>query len=51
MPPVSAFYADLRSIDEMIDQTLGRALDLFGIDAGITKRWGEDVGGTPAERK
>ena len=35
----------------MIDQTLGRALDLFGIDAGITKRWGEDVGGAPARRK
>ena len=51
MPPVPAFYAGLRSIDEMIDQTLGRALDLFGIDAGITKRWGEDVGGAPAARK
>ena len=49
--PVPAFYAGLRGIDEMIDQTLGRALDLFGIDAGITKRWGEDVGGAPAERK
>ena len=51
MPPVPAFYADLRSIDEMIDQTLGRALDLFGIDAGITRRWGEDVGGPPSERR
>ena len=51
MPPVPAFYAELRSIDEMIDQTLGRALDLFDIDTGLTKRWGEDVGGTPAERK
>ena len=51
MPPVPAFYAELRSIDEMIDQTLGRALDLFGIEAGITKRWGEDVGGAPGERK
>ena len=51
MPPVPAFYAGLRSIDEMIDQTLGRALDLFGIDAGITRRWGEDVGGPPSERR
>ena len=48
MPPVPAFYAELQGIDEMIDQTLGRALDLFGIEAGITKRWGEDVGGAPA---
>ena len=51
MPPVPAFYAELRDIDEMIDQTLGRTLDLFDIDAGITKRWGEDIGGAPAERK
>ena len=51
MPPVPAFYADLRSVDEMIDQTLGRALDLFGIDAGITRRWGEHVGGPPSERR
>lgn len=43
MPPVPAFYTKPRSIDELVDQTLGRALDLFGIDAGITRRWGEDV--------
>jgi flavin prenyltransferase len=44
-PPVPAFYAKPRTIAEMIDQTLGRALDLFGIDTGMVKRWGETAGG------
>jgi 4-hydroxy-3-polyprenylbenzoate decarboxylase len=45
-PPVPAFYAKPRSLEEMIDQTLGRALDLFGLDAGVVRRWGESA---PAE--
>ena len=40
-PPVPAFYAKPQSLEEMIDQTLGRALDLFGIDIGTVRRWGE----------
>jgi 4-hydroxy-3-polyprenylbenzoate decarboxylase len=40
-PPVPAFYARPRNLDEMIDQTLGRILDLFGLDAGTVRRWGE----------
>jgi flavin prenyltransferase len=44
MPPVPAFYAKPKSIDDMIEHTTGRALDLFGIDAGMAKRWGEDIG-------
>ena len=40
-PPVPAFYAKPQSLDEMIDQTLGRILDLFGLDAGTVRRWGE----------
>ena len=42
-PPVPAFYARPKSIEEMVDQTIGRTLDLFDIDAGLTKRWGEDI--------
>ncbi len=45
MPPVPAFYHRPQSIDDIVDQTVGRALDLFGIDAGIVKRWKEDGGG------
>jgi len=38
-PPVPAFYARPQSIDEMIDHTLGRVLDLFDIDLGTVRRW------------
>jgi len=45
-PPVPAFYSRPASLDEMVDHTLGRVLDLFGIDSGTVRRWGE--GDTPA---
>ena len=44
MPPVPAFYARPKNIDEMFEHTVGRALDLFGIETGSVRRWGEDVG-------
>ena len=40
-PPVPAFYAKPQTLAEMIDQTLGRVLDLFGLDTGAVRRWGE----------
>lgn len=39
MPPVPAFYSHPKSIDEMVCHSLGRALDLFGIETGTVKRW------------
>ena len=42
-PPVPAFYARPKSIEDMVDQTNGRVLDLFDIEIGVTKRWGEDI--------
>src|SRR5262245_4554254 len=42
MPPVPAFYHKPKSIDDIVNQTIGRALDLFGLDLGIVKRWGEE---------
>ncbi|HEX7007316.1 MAG TPA: UbiX family flavin prenyltransferase [Alphaproteobacteria bacterium] len=42
MPPVPAFYAKPGSIDDIVTQSVGRALDLFGIDLGLFKRWGEE---------
>ncbi|MPW10960.1 UbiX family flavin prenyltransferase [Paraburkholderia sp. CNPSo 3155] len=39
MPPVPAFYSRPASIDEMVNHTVGRALDLFDIDTGLVKRW------------
>jgi 4-hydroxy-3-polyprenylbenzoate decarboxylase len=41
-PPVPAFYAKPTTIEEMVDQTVGRVLDLFDIDVGVVRRWGED---------
>jgi flavin prenyltransferase len=38
-PPVPAFYARPRSIEAMIDHTLGRVLDLFDIERGVVERW------------
>jgi 4-hydroxy-3-polyprenylbenzoate decarboxylase len=42
MPPVPAFYAKPESLDDVIAHSVGRALDLFGIDLGLFTRWGEE---------
>lgn len=39
MPPVPAFYARPQTLDEMVNHTVGRALDLFGIDNSLVTRW------------
>jgi len=44
MPPVPAFYHRPRTIDDIVNQTVGRALDLFEIDPGIVKRWRSEHG-------
>ncbi len=38
-PPVPAFYHRPASLDEMVDHTVGRVLDLVDIDAGAAPRW------------
>jgi flavin prenyltransferase len=38
-PPVPAFYARPDTIADLIDQTVGRVLDLFDVDVGIVRRW------------
>jgi 4-hydroxy-3-polyprenylbenzoate decarboxylase len=38
-PPVPAFYARPQSLEQMIDHTLGRVLDLFGLDTHTVTRW------------
>ena len=50
-PPVPAFYSKPQSLAEIIDQTLGRVLDLFGLETGRVRRWGEAaVAGAPPLR-
>lgn len=38
-PPVPAFYARLDSLEAMVDQTIGRVLDLFALDSALVRRW------------
>lgn len=48
-PPVPAFYSKPRSIADMVDQTLGRVLDLFDIDIGVLRRWPGAAGAVDAD--
>lgn len=41
-PPVPAFYTKPAGLDDIIDHTVGRALDLFGLDANNFPRWGHE---------
>lgn len=43
-PPVPAFYTRPETIDDVVNQSVSRALDLFEIDTDTVKRWGEDIG-------
>jgi len=42
MPPVPGFYSKPKTLDDIINQTVGRALDLFDLDAHVVKRWTEE---------
>jgi 4-hydroxy-3-polyprenylbenzoate decarboxylase len=41
MPPVPAFYHRPQSLDDVINQTVGKALDLFDISHKLFRRWKE----------
>jgi 4-hydroxy-3-polyprenylbenzoate decarboxylase len=43
LPPVPAFYAEPNSLSDMVDQMVGRMLDVFGYDWPHVRRWGEDL--------
>jgi 4-hydroxy-3-polyprenylbenzoate decarboxylase len=38
-PPMPAFYNRPQTIDDLVNHSVGRVLDLFDLDAGIVKRW------------
>jgi len=38
-PPMPAFYNQPKTIDDLVNHSIGRVLDLFDLDAGILKRW------------
>ena len=42
-PPLPAFYTEPQSVEALVDHSVGRVLDLLGIETGLAKRWGEDL--------
>lgn len=38
-PPLPAFYNKPKTVDDIVNHSVGRALDLFGLDVGVVKRW------------
>jgi flavin prenyltransferase len=48
LPPVPAFYNQPKTIEHLIDHTIGRVLDRFGLAHDLSPRWGE-TGVTDAE--
>ena len=49
MPPVPAFYALPKSIEDLVAHTVGRVLDLFGLHSARLARW-QGMKGSPQER-
>jgi 2,5-furandicarboxylate decarboxylase 2 len=47
-PPVPAFYSHARSVDELVNHTVGRVLDLFGVEHSRIRRW-QGMKGAPEE--
>ena len=43
MPPVPAFYYRPQSLQEIVDHSVGKALDLFGIEHNLFARWGTET--------
>lgn len=39
VPPMPAFYSRPQTLDDIINESVGRVLDLLGIDSGLVKRW------------
>jgi 4-hydroxy-3-polyprenylbenzoate decarboxylase len=44
VPPVPAFYPRPKTVDDIVNHTVGRCLDLFDIDVGLVKRWRSESG-------
>ncbi len=49
-PPMPAFYTAPRTIEDIVDHSVGRILDLFGLESGLVKRWQGPATGTEREQ-
>lgn len=45
-PPMPAFYHKPKSVLELVNESVGRVLDLFDLETGLVRRWGEDDAGS-----
>jgi len=43
LPPIPGFYSKPQTIDDLINHTVGKVLDLFGIEHSLFKRWGNST--------
>jgi 4-hydroxy-3-polyprenylbenzoate decarboxylase len=50
-PPMPAFYSAPQTLGDLVDHAVGRCLDLFDIEAGLVKRWGETTSGESKPRR
>ena len=51
MPPVPSFYAAPKTLGDLVDQMVGRALDFFGYEWPDVRRWGEDIAKSRRKKK
>jgi 4-hydroxy-3-polyprenylbenzoate decarboxylase len=43
LPPIPGFYSKPQTIDDLINHTVGKVLDLFRIEHSLFKRWGNSI--------
>jgi 4-hydroxy-3-polyprenylbenzoate decarboxylase len=44
LPPVPSFYHRPKTLEDIIDQTIGKVFDFLGIQHDLFQRWGENPG-------
>lgn len=50
LPPLPAFYHNPRTIEDLIDQSIGKLFDYFELEHNLFRRWGENGSDADAQR-